>query len=76
MKLKLIFSAALIFYLPILLGEVYKTVDEDGNIIFTDRPTTNSEEIKLKELNSKFADNTAPSSGDTSCLSNISSKEL
>ena len=50
MKLKLIFSAALIFYLPILLGEVYKTVDEDGNIIFKDRPTTNSEEIKLKEL--------------------------
>ena len=50
MKLKLIFLASLIFYLPILFGEVYKTVDEDGNIIFTDRPTANSEEIKLKEL--------------------------
>jgi len=60
MKLKLIFSAALIFYLPILLGEVYKTVDEDGNIIFTDRPTTNSEEIKLKEL--KTTETVKPSS--------------
>ena len=29
---------------------VYKTVDEDGNIIFTDKPSQNSEEIKLKEL--------------------------
>ena len=29
---------------------VYKTVDEHGNIIFTDKPSTGSEEIKLKEL--------------------------
>jgi prophage tail gpP-like protein len=29
---------------------VYKTVDEDGNIIFTDKPSENAEEIKLKEL--------------------------
>ncbi len=50
MKLKLIFIISIIFYLPIIQGEVYKSVDEDGNIIFTDRPTTNSKEIKLKEL--------------------------
>ena len=31
-------------------AEVYKTIDEDGNIIFTDRPTVDSEQIKLKEL--------------------------
>ncbi len=49
MKLKLIFIIPIIFYLPIIQGEVYKSVDEDGNIIFTDRPTTNSKEIKLKE---------------------------
>ena len=29
---------------------VYKTVDESGNIIFTDRPSKNAEEIKLQEL--------------------------
>ena len=50
MKLKLVFILFLIFYLPALIGEVYKSVDEDGNIIFTDRPVTNSEKIKLKEL--------------------------
>ena len=26
----------LFFYLPFVYGEIYKTVDEDGNIIFTD----------------------------------------
>jgi len=29
---------------------VYKTVDENGNIIFTDKPSQNAEEIKLQEL--------------------------
>jgi len=50
MKLKLAFILFLIFNLPALFGEVYKSVDEDGNIIFTDRPVINSEKIKLKEL--------------------------
>jgi hypothetical protein len=67
MKLKLIFLAFLIFYLPILFGEVYKTVDEDGNIIFTDRPTTNSEEIKLKEL--KTTETVKPSSSSSGSAS-------
>tara|TARA_B100000029_G_scaffold320078_1_gene312457 strand:- start:241 stop:741 length:501 start_codon:yes stop_codon:yes gene_type:complete len=42
----------LFVYLPFSLvnAEVYKTIDEDGNIIFTDRPTVDSEQIKLKEL--------------------------
>jgi len=29
---------------------VYKSVDEKGNIIFTDKPSHNAEEIKLKKL--------------------------
>lgn len=29
---------------------VYKTIDKDGNIIFTDRPSDDAEEIKLQEL--------------------------
>ena len=64
MKLKLIFITSIIFYLPIIQGEVYKSVDEDGNIIFTDRPTTNSEEIKLKEL--KTTETVKPSSSSSS----------
>ena len=48
--MKLILLISLVFYLRILSGEVYKTIDEDGNVIFTDRPSLNSEEIKLKEL--------------------------
>ena len=48
--MKLIFLLPLFFYIPILYGEVYKTVDKDGNIIFSDKPSSNSEEIKLQEL--------------------------
>jgi len=29
---------------------VYKSVDENGNIIFTDKPSNDAEEIKLQEL--------------------------
>lgn len=29
---------------------VYKTVDEDGNVVFTDQPSENTEEIKLQKL--------------------------
>ncbi len=67
MKLKLIFILFLTFYIPIIFGEVYKTVDEDGNIIFTDRPSTNSEEIKLKEL--KTTETVKPSSTSSSSTS-------
>ena len=32
-------------------GEIYKTIDEDGNIIFTDKkPPINAEEMQLKEV--------------------------
>ena len=29
---------------------IYKSVDENGNIIFTDKPSEDAEEIKIKEL--------------------------
>ena len=67
MKLKLVFILFLIFYLPALIGEVYKSVDEDGNIIFTDRPVTNSEKIKLKEL--KTMETVKPPSSSSGSLS-------
>lgn len=40
----------LLFVSTVSADTVYKTVDKDGNIIFTDKPSENSEEIKLKEL--------------------------
>jgi len=62
--MKLIFLLPLFFYIPILYGEVYKTVDEDGNIIFSDRPSSNSEEIKLQEL--KTTETIKPSTSSSS----------
>lgn len=51
LPMRLIICTILALYLPLLNAEtVYKTVDEDGNIIFTDKPSADSEEIKLKEL--------------------------
>ena len=50
-QMKLIFLLFFIFFAHNIVAEtVYKTVDEKGNIIFTDRPSENSEEIKLQEL--------------------------
>lgn len=50
MKL-MIFLLFFVFFAHNIVAEtVYKTVDENGNIIFTDRPTENSEEIKLQKL--------------------------
>ena len=31
-------------------AEVYKSVDEDGNVIFTDQPSENAEKIHVKEI--------------------------
>ena len=48
-------------------------MDEDGNIIFTDRPTTNSEEIKLREL--KTTETVKPSSSSSGSTSRGKNKE-
>ena len=49
--MRLIISLLLIVFAVCINAEtVYKTVDENGNIIFTDRPSEDSEQIKLKEL--------------------------
>lgn len=50
-QMRLVISILLLSFMGFALADtVYKTVDEDGNIIFTDKPSENSEEIKLKEL--------------------------
>ena len=46
-----IFLSALFFYISNVNSEVYKTIDEDGNIIFTDKkPSVSTEEIEIKEV--------------------------
>jgi hypothetical protein len=47
-----------LFLLPVMLGlacpvlaQVYKSTDADGNVIYTDTPTTDSEEVQIQELN-------------------------
>ena len=49
--MRLIISLLLIAFAVCINAEtVYKTVDENGNVIFTDRPSEDAEQIKLKEL--------------------------
>jgi len=46
-------------------AEIYRTVDKDGNVIFTDTPTNDSEKIQLKETTTIKSLNAEPSSQGT-----------
>jgi uncharacterized protein DUF4124 len=60
-SMRLILTLLLAFFVCCLGAEtVYKTVDEEGNIIFTDKPSEDAEEIKLQEL--QTIDNPKPGS--------------
>lgn len=39
-----------LFAIQSVLAEVYKSVDENGNVIFTDQPSENAEKIHIKEV--------------------------
>ena len=39
-----------LFVMQSVLADVYKSVDEDGNVIFTDQPSENAERIQVKEV--------------------------
>jgi len=50
-QMRIILSLLLVFAVSCLSAEtVYKSVDEEGNIIFTDKPSENAEVIILQEL--------------------------
>ena len=50
-SMRLIFSLLLTFIFACVHAEtVYKTVDEEGNIIFSDQPSADAEKIELKQL--------------------------
>ncbi len=49
--MKSIFSLFLLFVWSLVPAEtVYKTVDEDGNVVFSDQPSDNAEVIQLQEV--------------------------
>ena len=51
LPMRLIISLLLLAVIDFAVAEtVYKTVDENGNIIFTDKPSKDAEEIKLQKL--------------------------
>ena len=53
----------LLLYFSSSYSEVYKTIDEDGNVIFTDKkPSTYSEEMELKEAQTIKSDKSSISS--------------
>jgi len=39
-----------LFFIYSTQADVYKSVDEDGNVIFTDKPSPDAEKIKVKEV--------------------------
>lgn len=54
-QMRIILSAILLFLNGGLSAEsVYKTVDENGNVIFTDKPSEEALEIKIKDLDNSI----------------------
>ncbi len=49
-----------LLYLTSTFAGVYKSVDEDGNIIFTDKPVPGAEEIQVDEVQTIKAPETKP----------------
>ncbi len=51
LQMRLTIGLLLLTFMGFAIAEtVYKSVDENGNIIFTDKPSKDAEEIKLQEL--------------------------
>lgn len=49
--MRLIISVLLLVLLnPAIAETVYKTVDENGNVIFTDKPSEEAEKVKIQDL--------------------------
>jgi hypothetical protein len=48
----------------VVSGAVYKWVDEEGNIVFTDQPRAGAEEVQLPELSTYSPPSPAASAGD------------
>ena len=58
-----IFLLTLLFYFSTTYSEIFKSIDEDGNVIFTDKkPLTYSEEMELEEVQTTISDKSLNSS--------------
>lgn len=47
-KYIILLSIVVTYPLDALAAEVYKTVDENGNVVFSDKPTANAEKINVQ----------------------------
>ena len=47
--LKTVLLASTCLVAPSVVGDIYKTVDKDGNVVFTDVPTDRAEAVKLNK---------------------------
>lgn len=54
-----------LFFIQPALADVYKSVDEDGNVIFTDQPSENAERIHVKEVQTIESQKPGPSDSPT-----------
>ena len=50
MNMRNLLLIMILLLIPPLYAEVYRSVDEDGNPVFTDQPTEGAEKIELKEI--------------------------
>lgn len=51
----------LAFLLPVAAaGEIYRTVDENGNVVYTDQPTSGAKQMELPELSTYESQPTPP----------------
>lgn len=39
-----------LFAIPVLAADVYRSVDENGNVIYTDKPTPDAEKIRIDDI--------------------------
>ncbi len=48
MRILLLFVT--LFFLTSVSAEVYRSLDEDGNVVFTDKPSTDAEKIRIDKV--------------------------
>ena len=58
--MKLLAVFCLIFSASVFADSIYKSVDEEGNVVFTDKPIKGAKEIKLRKAQSIAAPETKP----------------
>ena len=50
MIMRILLLIMYLFAMPVFSADVYRSVDENGNIIYTDKPTPDAEKIRIDEI--------------------------